>query len=114
MKSVLDHCAVVVDDLAGTIKLFEEVFGMQIRKTEMKDDTLFQIWFQEGIQLTQRTGVINAENPLVNHIGALVEDVDACLEKASTYGAKALPKGKNWIVFPFGLCVEVLPMDVPR
>lgn len=114
MKSVLDHCAIVVDDIEEKIKLFIDVFGMQVRKTEMKDNQIFQIWFHEGIQLIKQESFINEKDHLINHIGILVEDVEACLDAASRYGAKALPKGKNWIVFPFSLCVEVLPMGIVR
>lgn len=114
MKSILDHCAIVVDDIEAQIKMFAEVFGMQIRKTEMKNDEIFQVWFSEGVQLTRRESKVDMGNHLVNHIGIRVENIDACLNIASKYGAKALPKGRNWIVFPFGLCVEVLPLEVAR
>ncbi|MGH0052283.1 MAG: VOC family protein [Sphaerochaetaceae bacterium] len=108
---LLDYCAIMVDDIESKVDLFSNVFGMHIRKRELNQNKIHQIWFSEGIQLTQCNDPVRVDQQLVNHIGIRVKEVDACLEKATAYGAKALAKGKNWIVFPFGLCVEVLPLE---
>lgn len=111
IKSVLDHCAVMIQDIEFGINLCETVFGMTVRKTEMKEDRIFQIWFDQGIQLTRSDFPGVPGHEIVNHIGIRVDDVEKCLLLASKYGAKSLEKGLNWLVFPFGLCIEVLPME---
>ena len=47
IKSILDHCAVMLQDLELGIDLCETVFGMTVRKSEMKDGRIFQIWFDQ-------------------------------------------------------------------
>jgi len=110
-RCTFDHCAIRVNEIEKVIELFEKVFGMTIKKTEMKDSRIFQVWFDQGIQLINTTSAMPTEPQIVDHIGIRIGDVDACLEIAKEFGAKALPKGKNWIVFPFGLCIEVLPFE---
>lgn len=111
IKSILDHCAVMLQDLELGIELCETVFGMTVRKTEMKEERIFQIWFDQGIQLIRSDFPAVMEHGFVNHIGIRVSDVKTCLAQAERFRAKSLAKGNNWIVFPFGLCVEVLPIE---
>ncbi len=111
IKSILDHYAVMIQDIELGIDLCETVFGMTVRKTEMKEGRIFQIWFDQGIQLIRSDLPTVMEHGFVNHIGIRVNDVKTCLALAERYGAKSLAKGNNWIVFPFGLCVEVLPIE---
>lgn len=113
VQSVLDHCAVMIEDLEYGIDLFKTVFGMTVKKTELKEGRIFQIWFDQGIQLTRSDTPVMQGNIAVNHIGIRVNAIGDCLNLAESYGAKSLAKGKNWIVFPFGLCVEVLPIEQP-
>ncbi len=107
---ILDHCAVMTQNIEASIELFTHVFGMTIRKTEMKESTIHQVWFEQGLQLTQSETAFSFETSIVHHIGICIDDVEACLLRAKEFGATELPKGKNWLVFPFGLCIEVLPL----
>ena len=104
----MDHVAINVNDLEWNIKFFADVFGMTITKEGIADNGKRQVWLSGGIQL------VPSDEELVqgtmNHLGIAVEDVESVLAKADEYEVTHLQKGKNWIVIPTGLLIEVLEL----
>lgn len=104
----MDHVAFEVVDVQKMVDFFISVFAMTI----LKEDNLGgsrRIWLSGGLQFNENPNV-TSNNGFFHHIGLRVEDVDEVINKAMQLGCRQLPLGKNWIVMPENLCIEILPI----
>jgi predicted enzyme related to lactoylglutathione lyase len=106
-KSYLEHVAIPVKDIHWHIRFFREVFGMTLREVDGDPSNPKQVWTIGGIQLMASTAFDGPEGRLA-HLGIMTEDLDAALAEARAFGAKDLPRGRNWLQLPDGLCIEVI------
>lgn len=104
----MDHCALMVNDLDWYMDFFSSVFGFSYVKESVNEYGFRQVWITGGLQLVSTDRDICTEDGLLNHLAFTVDDVDACVEKSYSFGAVSLEKGKNWIMLPTGLCLEIL------
>jgi predicted enzyme related to lactoylglutathione lyase len=107
----MNHCALYVNDILAAVKMYHDVFGMNVTKTDGDPAHPRQVWMTEGLQLTETEKKLDAENGILNHISLDVEDMDGTLSKLYGYGAVSMAKGKNWILLPSGLCIELLKKE---
>ena len=42
------------------------------------------------------------------HLGVMVDDLQAALKAAQSWGVKPLPQGRNWLQLPDGLALELI------
>ncbi len=112
MKSQLHHAALNVQDIKWYTAFFQEVFGMEIRKTAGAAPAQ-KIWFVEGIQLNECR-----ETPVVggayDHISIAVPDVAGTVDAALKAGCTPLPNGAHWFALPNGVKVELMRMEPPE
>ncbi|MCB1913913.1 MAG: VOC family protein [Zoogloeaceae bacterium] len=110
-KSYLEHVAVRVHDIHWHIRFFREVLGMPLRECDGPTDNPRQVWTMGGVQLVATPGFeappSNAEGWLA-HFGIMVEDLEAVLKEAASWGVKELPQGPNWLQLPDGLALELM------
>ena len=110
-KSYVEHVAVRVRDIHWHIGFFNEVLGMTVREIDGPADAPRQYWTVGGMQLMSTTGFAappsNDEGWLA-HLGIMVENLEAALQAASTWGGQALPQGRNWLQLPDGLAIELI------
>jgi catechol 2,3-dioxygenase-like lactoylglutathione lyase family enzyme len=110
-KSYVEHVAVRVSDIQWHINFFRDVLGMDVRDIDGPADAPNQYWSIGGMQFMSSPGF---EAPPSNdagwlaHLGIMVDDVEAALAAAQTWGVKELPQGRNWLQLPDGLAVEFL------
>ena len=104
----MDHIAFEVVDVQRMIDFFSSVFKM----TLLKEDNLGghrRVWLSGGLQFNENPDA-TSNNGLFHHIGIRVEDVDEAIDKAMQLGCTQLSLGKNWVVMPENLCIEILPI----
>ncbi len=110
-RAYVEHVAVRVHDIHWHIRFFREVLGMEMREVAGTPDNPSQYWTVGGMQLIASPGF---QAPPSNdagwlaHIGVMVDDLDAALFAASSWGVKTLPQGYNWLQLPDGLAVELM------
>lgn len=104
-RGYLEHVAIRVRSLAPHLAFFRDVCGMEIRD-EQQIDGLRHVWVTGGIQFIEDPGFRGPEGRFA-HLGIFVDDLDAALDAARSHGAKVLPKGRNWLLLPDGLEVEL-------
>ena len=107
VASFVDHVAFYVSDVHWHISFFNEVLGLAIREIQGDAENPRQVFFHGGIQLCNDPEFKGPEGRMA-HIGFMVEDMDAVLEKAYARGVTEMPQGHNWIRLPDGLCLEIL------
>jgi len=110
-RAYVEHVAVRVHDIHWHIRFFREVLGMEMREVAGTPENPSQYWTVGGMQLIASPGF---QAPPSNdagwlaHLGVMVEDLDAALFAASSWGVKTLPQGFNWLQLPDGLAVELI------
>ncbi len=110
-RAYVEHVAVRVHDIHWHIRFFREVLGMEMREVAGTPENPSQYWTVGGMQLIASPGF---QAPPSNdagwlaHIGVMVDDLDAALSAASSWGVKTLPQGYNWLQLPDGLAVELM------
>lgn len=110
-KSYVEHVAVRVKDIQWHINFFYEVLGMDVREIDGPTDAPRQYWTIGGLQLISTP---DFEAPPSNdagwlaHLGIMVEDLEATLASAQSWGVQQLPQGRNWLQLPDGLAVELI------
>jgi glyoxylase I family protein len=107
-KAYLEHTAFKVKDIHWHIRFFGEVLGMTPRDVEGAAESPRQVWTFGGLQLIADPDFDGPEGRFA-HLGVMCEDVDAAIEAAACFGVSHLDKGRNWLVLPDGLIVELLP-----
>ena len=111
VKAYVEHVAVRVKDIHWHIKFFHEVLGMDVREIDGPTDDPRQYWTLGGMQLMATP---DFEAPPTNdagwraHLGVMVDDLEAAIAAAQSWGVKALPQGRNWLQLPDGLAVELI------
>ncbi len=104
----LEHVAVRVRDIHWHIRFFETVFGWQVRQTEGDPVHPLQVWIG-GIQLVADPAFDGIQGR-VHHLGIRCESVDRAMTIAYAIdGVTHLERGRQWLVLPEGLIVELLP-----
>ena len=109
--SYVEHVAVRVRDIQWHIDFFRVVLGMEVREIDGPADAPRQYWTLGGVQLMATPGF---DAPPSNdagwlaHLGIMVDDLEAALDAAQSWGVKALPQGRNWLQLPDGLAVELI------
>ncbi|MEO6292347.1 MAG: VOC family protein [Burkholderiaceae bacterium] len=110
-KSYVEHVAVRVKDIQWHINFFYEVLGMDVREIDGPTDAPRQYWTVGGMQLMSTPDFVappsNAAGWLA-HLGIMVDDLEAALALAQSWGVKELPQGRNWLQLPDGLAVELI------
>ncbi len=106
MAAYLEHMAIKVADIEWHIQFFQDVFEMPVRMS-LGEAPHRKVWLHAGIQLNEEVDFKNVEGR-GDHMGIMVENVEATLEKAYQLGVKELPQGHNWIQLKSGLCIEVI------
>ena len=110
-RSYVEHVAVRVRDIHWHIRFFNEVLGMTVREIDGPANAPRQYWTVGGMQLMSTAGFAappsNDEGWLA-HLGIMVENLEAALQAASTWGVQALPQGRNWLQLPDGLAIELI------
>lgn len=106
MKSQLHHVALNVSGLDWYTQFFQEVFGMEIRKSTGTAPNR-KLWFTEGIQLNEVPGAPSGGGAC-DHISIAVPDVPAAKEAALQAGCTPLPNGAHWFSLPNGVMVELM------
>lgn len=110
-RAYVEHVAVRVRDIHWHIRFFREVLGMEMREVAGPADNPSQYWTLGGMQLIATPGF---EAPASNdagwlaHLGVMVEDLDAAIFAASSWGVTPLPQGFNWLQLPDGLAIELI------
>jgi catechol 2,3-dioxygenase-like lactoylglutathione lyase family enzyme len=103
-RAYVEHAAIRVRDLDWHVRFFRDVLGMGIREESAGPR---QVWTVGGVQLIADPGFQGPEGRLV-HLGIMADDQDAVLRTAEAWGATALPQGRNWLLLPDGLVLEIL------
>lgn len=106
-KAYTEHVAIRVKDIQWHIGFFRDVLGMEVRASEGAEDEPSQVWTIGGIQLIADPEFAGNDGRLA-HIGVMAEDQEAVLREAEGRQIDHLPQGRNWLVLPDGLCIEVL------
>lgn len=110
-KSYVEHVAVRVKDIQWHINFFYEVLGMDVREIDGPTDAPRQYWTIGGMQLMSTPDFVappSNDAGWLAHLGIMVDDLDAALVLAQSWGVKQLPQGRNWLQLPDGLAVELM------
>lgn len=106
-RAYVEHVALRVRDINWHIRFFEEVLGLSLREVEGDPASPSQVWTIGGLQLIADPAFEGPEGRLA-HLGVMAEDSEGAINAASAFGVTHLSKGRNWLVLPDGLCVEIL------
>jgi catechol 2,3-dioxygenase-like lactoylglutathione lyase family enzyme len=104
----MNHVAFEVVDVQKMVDFFSSVFKMKILKEDNFGGSR-RVWLSGGLQFNENLSA-TTNSGFFHHIGIRVEDVDATFNKAMQLGCTQLPLGKNWVVMPENLCIEILPL----
>ncbi|MDO8774805.1 MAG: VOC family protein [Burkholderiaceae bacterium] len=110
-KSYVEHVAVRVKDIQWHINFFYEVLGMDVREIDGPTDAPRQYWTIGGLQLMSTPdfeALPSNDAGWLAHLGIMVEDLEAALASAQSWGVQQLPRGRNWLQLPDGLAVELI------
>ena len=101
----LEHVAIRVRDVTPHLAFFADVCGMTVRD-EQTIGGLRQIWVMGGIQFIQDPDFTGPEGRFA-HLGIFVTNLDGALNRAAKHNVTVLPKGRNWLLLPDGVEVEL-------
>jgi catechol 2,3-dioxygenase-like lactoylglutathione lyase family enzyme len=110
-RSYIEHVAIRVRDIHWHIRFFREVLGQELREVDGPGDSPRQYWTRSGMQLMAMPGF---QAPPSNdagwlaHLGVMVDDLEAALAAARSWGVQPLPQGRNWLQLPDGLAIELI------
>ena len=107
MAGKLHHMAVNAANFEATVKFFQELFDMEVLKTNGGAPNR-KLWFKQGIQVNEVTEVVPDGN-VYDHIGIWVDDRERTLAKAHAMGCKAMGgKPAHWFLTPEGIVIELM------
>lgn len=106
-KSYVEHVAIRVKDIDWHIRFFREVLGMTIREETKAGQTPYQIWTIGGMQLMSAPDFNGPEGRLA-HLGIMTENLEQALACAAKWDVKEAPQGRNWLILPDGLELELI------
>jgi len=105
-KTYVEHVALRVKDISWHIGFFRDVLGMPVRESIGPVDRPEQVWTVGGIQLIADASFEGPEGRF-GHLGMMTNDVEGAITAAQTWGVGAAPQGRNWLLLPDGLVVEL-------
>lgn len=105
-KSYVEHVAFKVRDIDWHIRFFRDVLGMPVKEIDGSGDAPRQVWTVGGLQLIADPAFDGREGRF-GHLGMMTDDVDAAIAAAETWGIGSAPQGRNWLLLPDGLVVEL-------
>ena len=105
-KTYLEHVAFRVKDIDWHIRFFRDVLGMSVKETDGPTDAPRQVWTIGGVQLISDPSFDGPEGRM-GHLGMMSDDVEAAIEAARARGIGSAPQGRNWLLLPDGLVVEL-------
>lgn len=105
-KTYLEHVAFKVRDIDWHIRFFSEVLGMPVKETDGSADAPRQVWTVGGVQLIADPSFHGPEGRF-GHLGMMCDDVETAIAAASARGIGSAPQGRNWLLLPDGLVVEL-------
>ena len=107
MAGKLHHMAVNSANFEETVRFFEELFEMEVLKTNGEAPNR-KLWFKQGIQVNEVSEADAAGN-VYDHIGIRVDDREQTLEKAMSMGCKAMDgRPAHWFLTPEGIVIELM------
>lgn len=106
-KSYVEHVAIHVKDIHWHIRFFREVLGMAIHEETLPGQSPYQVWTVGGIQLISSPN-FNAPEGRLSHLGIMTEDLETALAEAANWCVKTAPQGRNWLILPDGLVIELI------
>ena len=106
-RGYVEHVSIKVQDIHWHIRFFQDVFGLGLREVDGDPAHPRQVWVHGGLQLMADPHFEGADGRLA-HIGIMSDDAETVIAAARSFGVTHLPLGRNWLVLPDGLCVEVI------
>lgn len=107
MAGTLHHIAVNTKNFEKTVEFFQELFHMEIRKTQGEAPNR-KLWFCQGIQINEIPQTTPGGNTY-DHIGIQVDNRPATISKALTLGCHPVTgKPTHWLQTPEGYLLELM------
>ena len=107
MAGKLHHMAVNAANFEATVQFFQELFDMEVLKTNGEAPNR-KLWFKQGIQVNEASEAGAAGN-VYDHIGIWVDDRERTLAKAHAMGCRAMDgKPAHWFLTPEGIVIELM------
>lgn len=107
MAGKLHHMAVNAPNFEETVRFFEELFDMDVLKTNGEAPNR-KLWFVQGIQINEAPGT-DARGNVYDHIGIWVDDREQTLAKALAMGCKSIDsKPAHWFLTPDNIVIELM------
>jgi catechol 2,3-dioxygenase-like lactoylglutathione lyase family enzyme len=109
--SYLEHVAIRVQDIHWHIRFFKEVLGQQVRQVDGTLEQPVQYWTLGGLQFMASPEFFASPSNdagWLAHLGIMVDDLEAALAAAQSWGVRELPQGRNWLQLPDGLAIELM------
>ena len=103
----VEHVAIFVADIFWHIRFFNEVLNMGFREVQGTIENPEQYWTLGGMQFRAAPDFAGPEGRLL-HLGIMVDDLDGALDRAAAFGVTTQPQGRNWILLPDGLELELI------
>ncbi|MGH0052905.1 MAG: VOC family protein [Sphaerochaetaceae bacterium] len=104
----MDHVAFEIKDVQEIVDFFRYVFGFTVTKDIVGENGLHKIWMTGGLQFNENLDA-TADHGFFNHMAFCVKDPETVIDKAIEKGCHSLPAGRNWLMMPQNICLEVLP-----
>ena len=107
MAGKLHHMAVNTANFETTVRFFEELFDMEVLKTNGEAPNR-KLWFKQGIQVNEAGQMIPGGN-VYDHIGIWVDDRQQTLAKAHAMGCMPIDgKPAHWFLTPDNIVIELM------
>jgi catechol 2,3-dioxygenase-like lactoylglutathione lyase family enzyme len=109
--SYLEHVAIRVQDIHWHIRFFKEVLGQEMRQVDGTREQPVQYWTLGGLQFMASPEFFASPSNdagWLAHLGIMVDDLEAALAAAQSWGVNELPQGRNWLQLPDGLAIELM------
>lgn len=109
--SYVEHVAIRVKDIHWHIRFFREVLGQEMRQVDGTEEQPVQYWTLGGLQFMASPDLFvmpSNDAGWLAHLGIMVDDLEAALLAAQSWGVKELPQGRNWLQLPDGLAIELM------
>ena len=107
-KSYVEHVAVRVKDIDWHIRFFRDVLGMTLKEVHGSEESPIRAWTIGGMQFNVDPEFNGLDGRgRLDHIGFMVEDLEAVLREAQPWGLREGPMGRNWLLLPDGLMLEL-------
>lgn len=105
-RTYVEHVALRVKDIDWHVRFFRDVLGMPVKEVDGNAEHPHQAWTVGGVQLIADPSFEGPEGRF-GHLGMMTEDVEAAIFCARQWGIDSAPQGRNWLLLPDGLVVEL-------